>query len=190
MLPRKRKAPKHLEYGDGEGYHSLTTKEHYRTQYFEAIDLAISSIQDRFDQPGYAIYKYLESLLLKVANQADYSAKLHEVVSFYGDDIHEADLTTQLQILSTKFAKEFQSEKPYTLNMVLSFLRNLSAGQRMFFKQVCQIATLIIVMPAMNAASECSFSVMRKIKSYLRSTMTQPRLNHLMMLDKIDLKDI
>ena len=52
-------------------------------------------------------------------------------------------------------------------------------------------------MPATNAASEHSFSVMRRTKSYLRSTMTQPRLNHLKILnvykeilDKMDLKDI
>ena len=117
------------------------------------MDLAISSIQDHFDQPGYAIYSNLESLLLKVANQADYSTELQEVVSFYGDDITEVDLTTQLQILSTRFAKEFQSDKPYTLTTILSFLRDLSAGQGVFFKQVCQFAHLIIVMPATNAAS-------------------------------------
>ena len=52
-------------------------------------------------------------------------------------------------------------------------------------------------MPATNAASERSFSVMRRIKSYLRSAMIQPQLNHLKILnvykeilDKMDLKDI
>ena len=30
ILPRKRKAPRHLEYGDKEGYHSPTIEEHYR----------------------------------------------------------------------------------------------------------------------------------------------------------------
>ena len=78
------------------------------------MDLAISSIQDRFNQPGYAIYKNLESLLLKVANQGDYSAKLQEVVSFYGDDVTEVKLTTQLQIFSAKCAKDFQPDSPYT----------------------------------------------------------------------------
>ena len=56
---------------------------------------------------------------------------------------------------------------------------------------------LITVMPATNASSERSFSAMRRVKSYLRSTMTQERLNHLMMLhihkditDSIDLSDV
>ncbi len=41
--------------------------EHYWQKYFEAIDLAILGIQDRFDQPEFAVYSNVESLLLKAA---------------------------------------------------------------------------------------------------------------------------
>ena len=37
------------------------------------------------------------------------------------------------------------------------------------------------MMPATNAESERSFSAVRRIKTYLRSTMSQQRLNHLML---------
>ena len=54
-----------------------------------------------------------------------------------------------------------------------------------------------MVMSATNAASKHSFSVLQRIKSYLRSTMTQQRLNHLMIfniykeaLDNMDLTSI
>ena len=68
-LLRKRKAPRRLEVGEGESYHSATIEELYRQKYFEALDLAITGIEERFHQPGYTIYKHLESLLLKAANQ-------------------------------------------------------------------------------------------------------------------------
>ena len=52
-------------------------------------------------------------------------------------------------------------------------------------------------MPASNATSERSFSALRHIKTYLRSTMGQERLNNLMLLhihkeitDDLDLKDV
>ena len=49
-------------------------------------------------------------------------------------------------------------------------------------------------MPATNAVSERSFSAMRRLKSYLRSTMTQSRSNHLMILhlnkEKLDSLDL
>ena len=41
---------------------------------------------------------------------------------------------------------------------------------------------LILVMPATNATSERAFSGLRRVKTYLRSTMSQRRLNHLMLL--------
>ena len=44
------------------------------------------------------------------------------------------------------------------------------------------MAKLLLVMPATNSTSERSFSCMRHVKSYLRSTMTQERLNNLMIL--------
>ena len=46
--------------------------------------------------------------------------------------------------------------------------------------QVILVMNLILVMPAMNASSERSFSAIQSVKSYLRSTLTQERLNHLM----------
>ena len=192
-LPRKRKAPKDLEVDHGDAHHSPTIQEQYRRQYLEAIDMAYARIQVRFDQPGYAIYCNLESLLLKAANQENYSVELQKVISFYGNDFDESELSTQLQIFGTNFAREAQPSK-ITLQEAFTFLRTLSEGQRAFFRQVCFIARLILVMPATNAASERTFSTMRRIKSYLRSTMGQARLNHLMvlsiykeMLDGIDL---
>ena len=51
-------------------------------------------------------------------------------------------------------------------------------------------------MPAKNAASERSFSALKRVKTYLRATTKEKRLNHLMILhahkdktDKIDLVD-
>ena len=56
---------------------------------------------------------------------------------------------------------------------------------------------LILIVPATNATSERSFSALRRVKTYLRSTMSQERLNHLMMLnvhkeqlDSLDLKKV
>ena len=70
----------------------------------------------------------------------------------------------------------------------------MSKGQRALFSEVITVLKLILVMPATNASSERSFSALRRIKTYLRSTMSQARLNHIMSLhvhkeitDKIDL---
>ena len=115
--------------------------------------LLTTGIKDCFDQPGYAIYRKLETLLLKTANKEDCSAELTEVVTFFGSDLSESELTSQLLIFSIKFAGEHQADNRITLMEILSFLRSLSEGQRTFFSQVCTIACLILVLPATNAYS-------------------------------------
>ena len=40
----------------------------------------------------------------------------------------------------------------------------------------------MFVMPATNAVSKRSFSALKRVKTYLRSTTGEGRLNHLMLL--------
>ena len=42
---------------------------------------------------------------------------------------------------------------------------------------------ILLVMPATSASSEHSFSGLQRIKTYLRATMTQKRLNDLLVLN-------
>lgn len=112
MLPRKCRAPKHIEIGVGKCYYTNDTEDHYRMQYFETLDLAIAGIKNRFDQPGYAMYSNLETLLLKTANQEDYSTELEKVLSFYGDDFNKSLLETQLHILGSKYADDITVSEP------------------------------------------------------------------------------
>jgi len=85
-----------------------------------------------------------------------------------------SELSTQLEIFGASF-----SEPKATIHEVIKYLQSLSASQRLLLKQVCQLGCLLLVMPATNASSEHSFW---RLKSYLRSTMSQPRLNHVMVL--------
>ena len=50
------------------------------------------------------------------------------------------------------------------------------------FSQILVLIRLILVMPATNATSERSISAFHRVKTYLQTTMTQERLNHLMVL--------
>ncbi len=65
---------------------------------------------------------------------------------------------------------------------LLKYLRRSSISQRELISQVCSLVSQILVMPATNAISERSFSSLKRVKSYLWSTMTESRLNNSMML--------
>ncbi len=48
--------------------------------------------------------------------------------------------------------------------------------------EVCTVMKLVLIMSATNASSEHSFTALHRVKNYLRNTMGQERLNHLMVI--------
>lgn len=182
-LPRKRKMPKRFQEGDAAHFFPTTTEDLYRQHYYEALDLATAGIKDRFDQPGYTVYRKTQDLLLKAVSTEvqQYSEEFDFVVDFYAGDIDGDVLKVQLETLRNYFVQQ-NSPHPTTLADVLKYLRSLSKPMRAMFSVIVTLVKLILVMPASNATSERSFSALRRVKSYLRSTMSQDRLNNLMVL--------
>ena len=69
--------------------------------------------------------------------------------------------------------------------------------EKAHISQVIELSKSILVLPATNASSERSFSLLWLVKSYLRATTGQGRLNHFMNLsaykekfDELNLKDV
>ena len=65
---------------------------------------------------------------------------------------------------------------------IVSVLAGLSTAEKVALSSVLTAVKLLLVMPATNSTSERSFSALRRVKTYLRRTMIQQRLNSLMVL--------
>ena len=74
-LRSRRKAPRRYEIGTGEGHFADTPKQLFRLNYFEVLDLVVSFIRQRFNQPGYGVYRHLQDLLLKAASGKEYTTE-------------------------------------------------------------------------------------------------------------------
>lgn len=64
---------------------------------------------------------------------------------------------------------------------VTKALMKLGPAKRLY-SQLSKLIVLLLVIPATSATAERSFSCVRRLKTYLRTTMSQPRLNHLLLL--------
>lgn len=181
-LPRQRKRPRRYEEGTSDGDFHETPKQYFRQHYFEAIDLIVNCIQDRFDQPGYKVYSTLESLLVKACKQEEFEDDLETVCTFYKDDFDKPILRVQLLTFAIHFKQVTAEDGVISIFDLQTYFSTLSKAQSALVDQVTKLMQLILVMPATNASSERSFSALRRVKSYLRSTMLQERLNHLMLL--------
>ena len=84
---RKRKRPNYgslNNYFQVEGYsnsakkyHPTTPEQYFRQQYFEKLDLIISSIKGRFNQPVFTAFLKIKQPLLNIILHSNYEDELH-----------------------------------------------------------------------------------------------------------------
>ena len=102
-LPRKRKVPARYEVGSEDRHFNDSPKILFQQNYFEVLDFVVNCVRQRFNQPGYAVYKHLVDLLLKAARCETYNTEYDFILQFYGNDLDKLNLKIQLDLLATQF---------------------------------------------------------------------------------------
>jgi hypothetical protein len=98
LIPRKRRAPARFEIGTGMPSYPTTSQDYYKRIYFESIDFMINAIEQRFNQPSFSVYEKMESFLIKVLNDQDYSTESQFLEVNFSDDLDIGALKSQLEI--------------------------------------------------------------------------------------------
>ena len=122
-------------------------------------------------------------LFLKACKGEAYQDELATVLAIYKDDLSRQELESQLPLLKP-ICKEVCEElaDAFSVDDTVRVLSELSVVERTAFSGVWSVVKLLLVLPATNATSEWSFSVLRRVETYLRTTMSQDLLNNLMVL--------
>ena len=178
-LSRKRRAPTWLaEFFGGKAAPEYVNDvfSQYHRIYFESLDWIINAIEDRFDQEDLTTYIKLENLLLKPAKDHSFIQECSDVMAIYSSDFDEYRFQLKLEILQEYYINLGGNT---CVRSVTDTLRNLKLQNHL--SEGFKLMKLILVLPATNATSERTFSLLKLIKSNLRSTMKQSRLNHLMI---------
>lgn len=188
---RVRKVPARLESGSRETYHTDSSmKEKLKREYFAALDASIVTISDRFSQGSINIYSLLASLLRDAINGEDVVIN-DQITELYAEDFDFGQLKVQLSLVNTLLSG-------IQISTVGEFARWLKdSASRPYLVQVEKLVHLLLTLPATNATSERSFSALKRIKTFLRNSMGQQRLNSCMLLhiykelnDKINVNSI
>ena len=166
----------------------------FRHIYLNAFDVTIESIRAKFNHADFKCYSNLQDLLLKAVKGKQFDEDFRHVASFYGDDVNTLQLEAQLSLLApTARAMGFDVDS-FNVHHLIKMFQQLEESRISAMSEVLLLCKIFMVMPATNAVSERSFSALKRIKSYLRSTASNNRLNHLMVLhvhkDKLDKLDL
>lgn len=183
VLPRRRKAPRRLDDGS-EPHRYVTAKDKYRHEYFLVLELAQGEIEKRFDQPDLRIVSDIETLLLESCNGEPVESSPESVTQYFShSNIDFNRLKLHLSMLPDALSTAFGS----TVNKV-THVRTLVValqGSSMMEQMLGEVAKLVkayLTFPVSSATAERAFSSLRRIKTFLRSSMTSCRLNNLFLL--------
>ena len=166
VLPRARRPPSRF-CGQAEHHTPTTAEEHYRALYYLIIDTATAQLTSRFSTDGgitgLRTYMELENSLLA-----------GEVTNICNDYPELRDSDNSLDIQLKMFRHQFQYQ---TLREAQQVMQSMRPEVRALFHQVEALVRLLLISPASSCSAERSFSCLRRLKTWLRSTMTQKRLN-------------
>ena len=183
-LKRKRRAPNYsiLQFIEGsyqseEAHHPSSPTENYRTIYYDALDCLINSLKERFTQPSFVAYDMLESFLLKSLDGEDVENERKYIGTMYNEELNYHSLTYEIDtlkvILNGNIAECFDD--------ILKCVKG-QQYQLMMMPNIANLLKLLLVNPATSATAERSFSLARRLKTWMRSTMLPGRLNAIAIL--------
>ena len=183
VLPCKRQCTIRYLLGEAPSEFHDNIKHYYRQIYFELIDTVVNCIKSGFEQKDYVkCYAKVESTLLLATKDEPFYEHVSAICSFYGDDLDQHYLHMQLTLFGTLF--DDLNKDSIDIKFVINRLRELTKTQKNLFSEIIVLVKLLLLASATNAISERSCSTLRRIKTYLISTVTKSQLNHCMMLNR------
>lgn len=190
---RDANAPARLRQGGTGRVHKFTIAEQWRKSLFECIDLVDSEIARRFDQPGMLLTAKRERLVFDAASgRLSGKANAVDVADLELVDLVNCErLVHQLGLFADLF-RVGDAAPPTNMNSLLKYFQQMDPTMQSLFSEIKRLMILTVTAPVTVASTERSFSALRRLKTWTRSTMTEQRLTQLaiMHINKDDLDNV
>lgn len=173
VLPRAKNVPRRFQNSNSASHQYTCYKDKARQEYYQVLDMTISTIKARFEQQGMRVLINIEKIVINTLIGIDTSAEMDFITTHYNDVIDISCLKDELNAVSCLNLEEIAD-----LGEFVAWFKQMD--RHTLYPQLAQLLRLVIVLPASNASSERCFSAMRRLKTFQRSSMMQQRLNHLM----------
>ena len=126
----------------------------------------------RFDGVGLKTMVLIEEVLCSATAGSIVDEKVQELTQALGDDLEKTTLIHELRVIRfvVKDAKTVED------------VRMLPKEARQIFPETLKLLRIATCAATSTATAERSFSTLRRLKTWLRTSMTQARLTHLAIL--------
>ncbi|GBN51916.1 repressor of the inhibitor of the protein kinase [Araneus ventricosus] len=153
-----------------------TEEEYYRRAvYVPYLDDFCNSLKERFESHKETVAS-LQHILPEFCTKTDFYS-LEAAFNFYEEYLsHEEVVQSEFMSWKEKWSQEKSENLPKTA------ISSLEKCDKTFFPNIYILLKLLAVVPVSFATVERSFSSLRRLKTYLRNTTSESRLNGLALL--------
>ncbi|XP_063308419.1 52 kDa repressor of the inhibitor of the protein kinase-like [Pelobates fuscus] len=171
---RQRQKKQHSELGSED----QESEEEFKVSvFFVALDSVISELNQRFNSMENVCSLFAPILKLRTISDEELVTSTENLISKYPEDL-TVSLLSEIQHLRKVFDATFASSLG-PLDLLKSIYKLQLEG---IFGEVCIALRIFATLPLSVAEGERAFSKLSLIKNYLRSTMSETRLNSLAIL--------
>ena len=167
----------------GRQFHRASTPADSPPEYYKGVvtipflDHLRSQIQTRFSKTNLDVMNAVYGLPKNVITCPDWKKKFSKFLDLYQDDLPQPRfLDTELEMWSERCQME-KGPLPSKLTDVLPFVDGVS------FPNIYTALQIFATIPVTTCTCERPISVLRRLKTYLRSTMSESRLTGLALLN-------
>jgi len=159
---------------------NINEKVALKKEFFALIDCLLNELNERFTQSGLDKVVSMETILIRTINRE--KIELSEIKKLLG--IHVTDFNVdQLAARLIMLPNILNSDNPSaTIKDIVEIFKMLPETSRQLLNQVERLIILLYTILAASSTSQRLFSGLRRLKAYTRSTMSQKRLTHLLLL--------
>ena len=134
------------------------------------FDTVTSSLSSRFHTDSNTHMIRVEQFLVTHHS----SDNVSEILKFYGNNIDADRLLLHRDMLFDIMQSKHVVAS--CLSDIVTFLRD-NPNVRVLLPELVKLVRIVLTVPVTSCTAERSFSSLRRLKSYMRSTMKQSRLN-------------
>ena len=147
--------------------------------YFEVCELAAGEVERRFIQKDMGIINDIEASLIESANGNNQTSISEDLETYLKGDFDIERLKIQLSML-----QDIIKTSSLSVTNVRTIVQAMNESQiyKGILLDVDKLLKLYLTFPVTTSTAECSFSSLRRLKTFLRNTMTSCRLNNLFLM--------
>ena len=167
-----------------------TPKDYYRINLTEPfLAHLITSLNEKFDESTLITYEgfsIIPNILVNLVEKSlPWKSKLENFIDFYQADLPNIEgLDAELDMWETRWVKEArklrESDSEQTIPKRIS--DTLLHSDEEFYPNISTMLNILAIVPATTCTCERSISALRRLKTWLRSAMTNERLTGLALI--------